>query len=124
MNSIDGDNHNKWYRVCPGLPFSYCLNLLVTLIFVIFLPAILVLGPLIAILLCTTVVLPSFLTRNLGCIGITIVYVLCILLLMPLSLAIGMAVALIVDVVVIVPLYLLSISFLIRLIVVGCQTKL
>ena len=39
-------NHNHWYSLCPKLPFSICVNILLVLLAMILMPAIFTLGPL------------------------------------------------------------------------------
>ena len=113
--------------MCPNLPFSYCANLIITLLFIIFLPAVLLIGLLIAILRLTIFEIPKHLILH-GCLGsgccaklaIGLAY---ILILMPLAIVFGMAIAAILAAIAIIPLYFLSISFLVRLIYIGCKTK-
>jgi len=54
-----GSDHNRWYRLCPSLPFSYCGNTIIILIFIVFLPLILLLGNLALILSYTTYYFPK-----------------------------------------------------------------
>ena len=112
--------------MCPNLPFSYCANLIITLLFIIFLPAVLLIGLLIAILRLTIFEIPKHLILH-GCLGsgccakdsIALAYI----LMMPLAIVFGMAIAAILAAIAIIPLYFLSISFLVRLIYIGCKTK-
>lgn len=124
MRKLD-DEHQRWYQKCPNLPFSYCANLIITLLFIIFLPAVLLIVPLIAILWFTIFVIPKYnsVWYSTGCCGKVAIRLACILILMPLALVFGMAIAAILAAIAIIPLYLLSISFLVRLIYIGCKTK-
>ena len=45
-----GENHQKWYRLCPQLPFSFCGNTIFTLVFILFLPLWLILANILFIL--------------------------------------------------------------------------
>ena len=38
--------HNRWYALCPNLPFSICVNIIIVLLAMIFMPVIFTLGPL------------------------------------------------------------------------------
>ena len=125
MRKLD-DEHQRWYQKCPNLPFSYCANLIITLLFIIFLPAVLLIVPLIAILWFTIILTPKYVHRvsgGTGCCGKVAIRLACILILMPLALVFGMAIVAILAAIAIIPLYLLSISFLVRLIYIGCKTK-
>ena len=123
MEDVDQE-HNKCYRICPELPYSYCMNFMITLLFIIFLPVLLLLVPLIYILVGTLIIFPIW-AMNLArsCIVKVIVWILCFLVLMPICLAIGMSIAGVVAVIAILPCYFYSFSFLIRLCVIGCRTK-
>ena len=126
MQDYSKKEHQKCYRVCPELPFSYCVNLIINLLFIIFLPVILILGSLAAILSVTLYVIPIDILRvkrankckKVGC------YLLCIFILTPLAIAIGMPIAAILSAIAILPMYFLSISFFIHLCIIGCKTKL
>ena len=37
--------HNRWYSLCPSLPFSICANIILVLLAMIFMPLIFTLGP-------------------------------------------------------------------------------
>ena len=39
-------SHNRWYALCPKLPFSICVNIIIVLLAMIFMPLIFTLGPL------------------------------------------------------------------------------
>jgi len=38
--------HNRWYALCPKLPFSICVNIILVLLAIILMPVIFTLGPL------------------------------------------------------------------------------
>ena len=38
--------HNRWFALCPNLPFSICVNIILVLLAMIFMPVIFTLGPL------------------------------------------------------------------------------
>ena len=120
------DDHNKWYLICPELTFSYCINLILTLLFIIFLPVILLVVPLIGILVSTLIFLPFDcpLWSDVSCCCKAVIWLLCLILVMPIAVAIGMAITVVVAAIAIIPLYFLSLSFLVRLIYIGCKTKL
>ena len=47
------NQHNKWYALCPSLPFNICVNILLVMLAMIFMPVIFTVGPLIAAFLYT-----------------------------------------------------------------------
>ena len=123
-----GEGHQTWYRICPKLPYTYCGNLLLTFLFIIFLPAVLVIGPAIAIMFYTGFYLPFILLydedkERSRCTKLS-VYLPCMLILTPICLAVGMGPALIVGALALVPLYYYSIHFFVRLSIAGCRAKL
>ena len=121
-----GSEHQKWYRICPELPFSLCGNLLFTFLFIIFLPAVIVIGPALVIIYYTGCYWPYRFQRysSWGCCRKTAFYLFCFLIVMPICLVAGMVVALIVDAFALVPLYYYSIHFFVNLSIAGCRTKL
>jgi len=124
MGSLD--NHQRWYMLCPELPFSLCGNLLVTFLFIVFLPAIIVIGPAIAIIFYTGIYYPYRALKYGGgnrCCRFTL-FLLCFLILMPICLALGMLAVLVANVFALIPLYYYSIHFFVRLSIAGCRTKL
>ena len=125
MGSL-GTEHQRWYRICPSLPFSLCGNLLFTLLFIIFLPAVMVIGPALVIIYYTGWNWPYWYLRrkSLHCCGNLAFHLFCFLIVMPICLAVGMVVALIVGAFALVPLYYYSIHFFVRLSIAGCRTKL
>lgn len=42
----ESENHNKFYSLCPRLPFNLCVNILLVILGIIFMPLIFTLGPL------------------------------------------------------------------------------
>ena len=52
------DTHSTWYKICPELPFSLCANLIITFLFILFLPLIITLGPLLWIIGATAFYMP------------------------------------------------------------------
>ena len=126
MKDYRGGEHNKWYRVCPNLPFSYCVNLIINLLFIIFLPVILILGSL-GVILCWTLCIIPFhwsIRKPGGKCRFVVCWLICILILTPLAIAIGMPIAAILSAIAILPLYFLSIAFFVHLCIIGCKTKL
>ena len=124
MGPYNDLEHNKWYKLCPRLPYSFCINLIITFLFIIFLPVVITVGPLLAIIHRSTVWLPHKITQYWNFLfGKILIYALCILILTPVAIVLGMAVVAIIDAFVILPCYYYSISFFIRLSIVGCRTK-
>lgn len=108
--------------MCPGLPFSFCSNVLITLLFTFFLPLIVVLTPLVLMTFYAYESLRKF--RN--CYFMPFVLrVLCwlLLILVLIPLAVGVGYPLFVGFS-IVPLYYYSVAHLVRLLIVGFRTKL
>lgn len=124
------ENHQKWYLLCPGLPFSLCSNLIVTFLFIVFLPVIITVGPLLATIIGVGCVSPYELTRygSMGCkenyCVRVLIHLLFFFILMPLAVALVAIVMAIVDVIAIIPLYYYSIAHFVRLCVVSCRSKL
>ena len=124
------DTHSTWYKICPELPFSLCANLIITFLFIVFLPLVITLGPLLWIIGATAFYLPYEIFRG-GChgsicLGIvkTIGALLCVLVVMPIAVALGMTAVAIADAFAILPLYYYSISYFVRLSIAACRTKL
>ena len=116
--------HNTWYKLCPNLPFSLCVNLIVTFLFIILLPAVITVGPLLVICAYSCIVWPYEITRRCSLTCKILVWLIFLLILFPLAVALGMTAVVIADAFAIVPLYYYSISFFIRLSITGCRTKL
>ena len=119
-----GTDHQTWYRICPELPFSLCGNLLVTFLFIIFLPAIIVIGPALAIIYFVGCYWPYWALKYSNCCCRIACWLFCFFIVMPICLALGMAAALIADAFALIPLYYYSIHFFVRLSIAGCRTKL
>ena len=128
MGSVYDGDHNKWYKICPELPFSFCGNLLATIAFIIFLPALIVLVPFFGIIGALGFYGPYEIVRGRGffssCCCKLFTCFLIIFIGLPICLALGMTCAILVGAIAILPLYFLSISFLVRLSIAGCRTKL
>ena len=97
-------------------------NLLLALLFLLFLPLVVAIGPLIWIIWFSVIFMPEM--TNLhgarGAIGSCICYSLSIFVVLPITLAIGMPLGLLAGVFAIIPLYILTIAFIIRIIVYMC----
>ena len=125
----EATKHNtKFYNMCPNLPFSFCANISITLLFILFMPAILAIS---LIVLFFTILYfmmwhyPKQADRygKKTCYKKVLSFSLFIIILMPLALAGGMIVATILGALALIPIYFLSIVFLVRLCVMGCKTK-
>lgn len=93
--------------------------------FIIFLPALLLLIPFFWLLYGTLIHLPCrcMRSRNNCCTNL-LIWLLFLLIVMPIGLALGMAAAAIGAALLIIPLYYYSITFLVWLLYIGCKTKL
>ena len=120
-----GDKHQRFYFLCPEIPFSFCVTLLMNLMFIIFLPALLLLIPFFWLLYGTLIHLPCqcMRSRNNCCTNL-LIWLLFFLVVMPIGLALGMAAAAIGAALLIIPLYYYSFTFLVWLLYIGCKTKL
>ena len=117
------NEHFRWYFVCPGLDFSICKNILATVVFLIFLPLIVTIGPLI-LTISSAFILPEMFNIHGEC-GNTIYfcYALSLICYLPLALAItAILVALVVPIAIIL-LYILTIIYLVHLIKLSRKTK-
>ena len=126
MRSVERSEHDKWYRICPNLAGSYCCSLLTTICFFIFLPVLLILGPLFSIIFYVGFFIPYEKTRcgrRTNCCVTVMMHLLFLLILLPFALAFGMIVAVIVAAIAILPLYYYTLVHLGRLIYIGCKYK-
>ena len=115
----------KWYKLCPSLGFSMKINILITVLFILFLPLVITLGPFFYIIWFCAISLPEAtdLHGSRNCVENCICYSLSILLVIPIALAVGMPIVAICDVFLIIPLYILSFSFLVRILITMCKAK-
>ena len=123
MSSLD--EHRKWYKTCPGIQFSQKLNILLTVLFILFLPAVLVVALLVYCFYIPVIMVPQM--SNLhgarqGFLPNCLVYSYCILCGLPISLAFGVPIGLFLIAIAILPLYILSTIFLVRICIVACKT--
>ena len=118
------NSHRKWYRLCPEIPYSYCTNMLMTILFFIFLPVIVFVCPILAAIVNVGCLLPCALNRRNGKCCKIVTHLIFFLLLMPLAVALAAVAAALVGAVVIIPLYYYTLLHLFRLIYIGCRFKL
>ena len=52
------EEHQRWFMVCPELRFSYCVNLVITVLWILFMPAILLIMSLLGLLVFSLFVVP------------------------------------------------------------------
>ena len=123
MEDDTGGKHKKCYRICPKLPYSYCTNLIITVLWILFLPVIMILVPFVGILGCSLYLVPFLHFERSRCWEQVLIWLICFLVLMPIMMAFGMLIAVIIGVIAILPLYFYSISFFVRLCVIGCRNK-
>ena len=98
------------------------INLLLAVLFFLFLPLVIVIGPFIYIVYVCALMLPEI-TNLHGCrgaLGNCICYSLSIFILLPIMLAIGMPLSLLADVFLILPLYIFTILFILRIMIYMC----
>lgn len=129
MSSMDERYHRRWYLICPELPFSLFGNLLITLLFIVFIPVILAIGPQCYIIYSFYhKIFRKFVDYRYCATECSIKQVLCwlfiILFVLPIIIACSYVPSLLFAPVAIVPLYYYSIAHFIRLLVVICRTKL
>jgi len=101
--------------------------MILTFLFIIFLPVAIILGPFLYILIYSAIIWPAELTgrgRSCSFLSKIMVWLVFIFIVAPLVVALGMTGVVIADAFAILPLYYYSISFLIRLSIAGCRTKL
>ena len=124
MRSLKDKKHDTWYRLCPKLSSSYCCNILTTLIFFIFLPVFLLLGPLLAITIHIGFYKPRRNTKQMKCCKRVLIFFMHIVVLLPICLVIGLIAAIVISVIAILPLYYYTFVHFCRLIYIGCRYKL
>ena len=119
------DHNNKCnYYVCPSIPFSFCCNILITITFMVFMPAIFILVPFCWIIWYVMCYIPSRKSRyEFKCWKRLLIWLLFIFILTPLALALGMTIAILVGALALIPSYLLSFGFLVRACIMACKTK-
>ena len=119
--------HNaKWnYYICPKMPYSFCGNILVTITFMVFMPAIFLLFPFCRIVYWVMCYAPKYLTRMFvhSCWKQLLIWLLFIFILTPLAIAVGMTVAVGVGALALIPCYLLTLGYLVRACIMACKTK-
>ena len=55
--------HQKWYKVCPELPYSKCTNVMITLVVMLLMPVLLILVPILFSLMVGLYHAPNWINR-------------------------------------------------------------
>ena len=125
MGDLEGHNlRDSWYRFCPELPFSFCGNLMITLLFILFLPLLAVVFPFIsvtAIVFCEMTKNCLWKIRNCFCKVLVVMFM--VFIYYPIALVLGVAIYCLWIPFLLPVLYFYSISFFVRLCVMACRTK-
>ena len=116
-------DHQQWYKICPQLPYSKCVNVMVTLVVVILMPIILLIVPILYSFMVGFYYAPTWILRRLKrkkrinspCVRWTLALVISFLVLLPLSIVLSAVVALLLVVLGTLPAWFLCFSYLWRL---------
>ena len=127
MGPYETGKHKTWYKFCPELPFSFCLNLIITILFVIFLPVLMIIVPLAITIHHVSYFEPvrKIRTRRPSTMCFKVLtWLLHLLILTPLAIVACLIASALVGAILLLPGYFYSIGLLGRMIVGGCRTKL
>ena len=127
MGDIAIGKHRTWYKACPELPFSFCANLTITILFVILLPVLLIFVPLAITIYHTAYFEPIKKIRQQRPCSTSrkvLIWILYILIVTPLAIVVCLVGSVLAGAILILPGYFYSIGLLVRMSIAGCHTKL